>query len=195
MQSLEPDFYSTIYPMLVASEQLVAALAATILLAGRLDAGPGGEARSTLGEDLGKLLISAVFFWGYLAFMQWIVIWSGNLPDEIGWYLVRMNGGWQVLLWAIVCLGFAVPFVGLVSRPGKRDPRWLAAIVGATLLGQMLEGVWRIAPAFPPSGLMLAMLVPAALLIGGAGLFATNYLLARQRHPVAGAAEAHAASH
>jgi hypothetical protein len=183
MQALEPDFYSTIYPMLVGSEELVMALAALILLIHRPSARPGGTARTTLGEDLGKLLVSAVFFWAYLAFMQWIVIWSGDLPDEIGWYLVRFNHGWQLLLWLVVGLGFAVPFVGLVSRRGKRDPRWLGPIVLATLFGQGLEGVWRIMPAFPPSWPLLALLIPAALLLGGVGLMAMDWLAMRLPEP------------
>jgi hypothetical protein len=154
---------------------------------------PAGTARATLGEGLGKLLVSAVFFWAYLAFMQWVIVWSGDLPVEIGWYLVRFNGGWQVMLWLVVALGFSVPFAGLVSRRGKRDPSWLVLIVAATLLGQGLEGVWRIAPAFAPSLPLLALIIATALLFGGAGLAALDWLAARLPAPDA-VENAHAAA-
>jgi len=192
MEALEPDFYSTIYPMLVASEQVVLALAAIMLIAARAETQPGGAPKATLGEDLARLLVSAVFFWGYLAFMQWIVIWSGDLPDEIGWYLERFNNGWQWALWGVVILGFAVPFAGFVGPRGKRDPKWRTAIVIATLAGQVLEGIWRIVPAFPFSFLTLALLVPSALAIGGLGLAAMAWLADRQR-PAQGEEGAHVA--
>lgn len=174
MQALEPDFYSTIYPMLVASEHLVLALAAAILLLPRPER-RGGTPEATLGEDLSKILLAATFVWAYLAFMQWVVIWSGDLPDEIGWYLVRMNKGWQVLLWAVVILGFVVPFVGLVGPRGKRDPRLERAIVVAALIGQLLEGIWRLAPAFGLSPSLL-WLLPAIMTMGGVGYVGLRWL-------------------
>jgi hypothetical protein len=188
MLALEPDFYSTIYPMLVASEQIVAALAAAVLLV-PAHRRPGGAPEATLGEDLSKLLLAAVFVWAYLAFMQWIVIWSGNLPPEIGWYLTRMNGGWQVLLWAALTLGLVIPFAGLIGRRGKRDPRWERAIIVAALVGQVLEAIWRIAPAFPATFSLLWM-IPAAMLMGGAGHMAYEFL---RRRPLPSEGGAHGA--
>jgi hypothetical protein len=176
MVSLEPDFYSTIYPMMVASAHLVLVLAAILLIPG-LARRRGGTPTSTLGEDLAKILVSAVLSWAYLAFMQWIIIWSGDLPDEIGWYLNRMNGGWQWVLWTVVLLGFAVPFAGLISTRGKRDPRWLRVIVAATFAGQVLLGIWRIAPAFPASPLLLMLLLPATLALGGLGVAAAGFFV------------------
>ena len=100
----------------------------------------------------------------------------------------------EYVLWAIVLVAFSVPFVGLVGRRGKRDPRRLTAVVTAALLGQVLEGVWRIAPAFRPSPLLLGLLLPAALLLGGLGLLAMQWLVTRLPKPEK-AGEAHAAAH
>jgi hypothetical protein len=178
MMSIEPEFYSTIYPMLVASEELVLVLAAVLLIPG-MARRRGGTPRSSLGQDLAKLLVSAVLGWAYLAFMQWVIIWAGDLPDEIGWFLVRMNNGWQVVLWAIVVLALIVPFVGLISTRGKADVNWLLPIVAATLAGQVLEGVWRVAPAFPATPAFLLLLVPAALAMWGLGGAAAMVLFGR----------------
>jgi len=183
MLALEPDFYSTIYPMLVASEHIVAGLAASILLVPAPQR-RGGVHRETLGEDLSKLLLAAVFVWAYLTFMQWIVVWSGNLPDEIGWYLVRMNHGWQVLLWAVVICALIIPFAGLIGR-GKRHPDWERAIVAIALFGQILEAIWRIAPAFPISPALLWM-IPAAMAMGSVGLILFDWLLRHRPLPRAG---------
>ena len=49
-------------------------------------------------HDLGNLLLAFVMFWAYVSFMQYLIIWSGNLPEENVWYLHRSQGGWQIVV-------------------------------------------------------------------------------------------------
>ena len=171
MLALEPRFFSTEYAMLVAAAQATAALAAAMLMAHRrrpLTALAGGAEGEPASADLAKLLLSGLMFWVYLAFMQFIIIWSGNLPDEITWYVARFAGGWNavgVVALAVFCL---VPAALLLGSRSKRDPAWLRAVLAMVTVGAVLESLWRIAPAFWPQPLLLPLIVAAALLAGAA---------------------------
>lgn len=155
MLSLEPGFTSTIYAMLEASAQVVGAyaLAMAALAAGRaVEIVPGGEEDVALGEDIANMLFGLVLMWAYLAFMQWLVIWGGDLPDEIHWYIIRSRHGWQYALWLMIALAFAVPFAGFLSRGVKRSHRGLLWLAGVVLAGHFIETVWRFRPSLPGPG-------------------------------------------
>lgn len=171
MLSLDPEFTSTIYAMLEASAEVVgaAALALLILAATRsIEVLPGGEGDAVLGEDVANMLFGFMLTWAYLAFMQWIVVWAGDLPNDIGWYLRRVSGRWRIVLWLVILLQFVLPFAAFLARSVKRSHRglvWLAVIV---LAGHVLETAWRIRPALPEVSLSLAWLELAApVAVGG----------------------------
>ena len=77
-------------------------------------------------HDLGKFLLTLVMVWAYFSFSQFLIIWAGNLPDEIPWYLVRLRGGWQYVALLLVVGHFALPFALLLSRDLKRNFKLLA---------------------------------------------------------------------
>src|SRR5437868_12916748 len=80
-------------------------------------------------HDHGKLILTLVMLWAYFSFSQLLIIWAGNLPSEISFFTRRLYSGWQAVALALVVFHFAVPFLLLLSRPFKRDPRtlvWLA---------------------------------------------------------------------
>jgi hypothetical protein len=179
MLSLDPEFTSTIYAMLEASAEVVgaAALALLVLAATRsIEVLPGGEGDAVLGEDVANMLFGFMLTWAYLAFMQWIVVWAGDLPNDIGWYLRRGTGGWRVLLWLVVLLQLALPFAAFLARTVKRSHRglvWLAIVV---LAGHMMESVWRIRPALATPRLSLAWLDLAAPVAAGC-LWTTMFVI------------------
>ncbi len=157
MLSLEPDFTSTVYAMIEVSAQVVGAGAtALVVLAARrqIEILPGGEHGVALGEDVANMLFGFVLMWAYLAFMQWLVVWAGDLPSEIHWYIERTRHGWQYLLFAAIALAFAVPFAGFLSRRLKRSRAgllWLGVVVAA---GHVFETVWRVRPPLGGPGLL-----------------------------------------
>jgi hypothetical protein len=180
MLSLDPEFTSTIYAMLEASAETVgaAALALLVLAATRsVEVLPGGEGDVVLGEDVANMLFGFMLTWAYLAFMQWIVVWAGDLPNDIGWYLRRVSGGWHILLWLVILLQFLLPFAAFLARSVKRSHRgllWLAVIV---LAGHVLETAWRIRPALADPHFSLAWLELAAPVAAGC-LWAAMFVIA-----------------
>jgi len=86
--------------------------------------------------------------WAYFAFSQFLIIWSGNLPEEIGWYLIRTRGMWGAIILAVVILHFALPFLFLLSRRLKRDPHKLVIVAALILVMRLNRSVLDLAPAF-----------------------------------------------
>ncbi len=153
VMSLEPHWSSTIYGMLFMVGQVLATLAFVVVVATLL-AGykPLSEAISTAHfHDLGNLTFAFVMLWAYLSVSQYIIIWSGNLPEEIRWYLSRLSAGWQGIALFLVLFHFAVPFLLLLSRDIKRRPGRLAALAVFILAIRMVDLYWLVAPAFEPT--------------------------------------------
>jgi hypothetical protein len=172
MMSIEPDWGSSIYGMLVISGALLTALAAAALV-------PAGE---NSRKDLGSLLIAAILLWAYLSFMQFLIVWEGDMPTEITWYLKRLEGGWGWAAVAIVLGQGLLPFLALLWPPIKRSSRGLAAVCGLLLAAHLLESWWLVLPGFDVPD--MTWFAPAATLaIGGlsAALF-TWRLNAGARH-------------
>src|SRR5207247_2990636 len=128
LMSMEADWYSTMYPVLICIGQVLSALAlAILLLAWAARSSPLGPlATEENFHKLGNLLLAFTMMWAYLAFGQLLVIWSGNLPREILWYLHRISGGWRWIAIFIALFHFFVPFFLLLMRPLKRHRRILA---------------------------------------------------------------------
>src|SRR5581483_5283226 len=112
IMSIEPAWFSTIFGViLLAGEILIAVAFVILLLAWFRPFPPLAEiANEKQFHDLGNLLLAFVMFWTYVAFSQFLIIYSGNQPHEIGWYLRRICGNWKFLAGAVVAFHFFVPF-------------------------------------------------------------------------------------
>ena len=104
-------------------------------------------------HDLGKFLLALVMVWAYFSFSQFLIIWAGNLPEEIPWYLTRLNHGWQFVGLLLVIGHFALPFALLLSRDLKRNFKLLASIAIFILCMRLVDLYWLITPSFPHGGL------------------------------------------
>ena len=121
IMSLEPHWFSTIFGALTLVGQILAAMAFLVAITVWL-ASPAADAEAPVRGtiyDLGNLLLAFVMFWAYLAFSQFLIIWAGNLPEEIPWYLKRLTGGWQAVGLGIILFHFFLPFLMLISRGTK----------------------------------------------------------------------------
>ena len=118
-----------------------------VLMAGFADEKPfAGLVRREQIHDLGKLLLAFVMLWAYINLSQFLIVWSGNLPEEIPWYLKRAQGGWQWLGLALVLFHFVLPFLLLLSRDLKRNAGLLGTVAGVILVFRLVDLFWLVAP-------------------------------------------------
>jgi len=147
LMSLDPHWYSTIYGILMLGGQGLASMAITLTVMVMLarTAPLAGVFRANHLHDLGKLMLTFVMLWAYFQFSQFLIIWSGNLPEEIGFYLTRIEGAW-VYLSALLILGhFALPFVLLLNRDLKRSH--MVALVAIFVIGmRFVDLFWLMGP-------------------------------------------------
>lgn len=152
LMSLAPGFHSSGFGLYVLDIQLTVALLAACLARLLMRNRPP---RSGL---LGGLVLSAMLLWGYLAFMQYFIIWSGDRPEGARWYLARATGGWEIALWAIVVL-HAIPAAMLLSGTVRRHRTWLIVLVSLALGGKLVETNWLVLPAVEtPDGWVVILL-------------------------------------
>ena len=148
--TLEPEWFSTIWGLLIMAGWGLTALAFAICIQAyfvRHDARLGAVYQPRHLHDHGKLLLAFVMIWAYFSFSQFLIIWSANLPEEITWYLHRLRGGWQYVAIFIVLFHFALPFVVLLSRSLKRQAGKLMAVALLVLAARVIDLFWLIAPA------------------------------------------------
>jgi hypothetical protein len=170
IMSLEPHWFSTIFSVIIIGGQGLSALAvAIIVLAALANEKPLAEVAAPVRfHDLGNLLLAFLMLWAYFSFSQFLIIWSGNLPEEIPWYVHRTQNSWQWISIALVIFHFAVPFLLLLSRTTKRVSRTLVKVAAGILVMRMVELFWIIAPERSPDGFHLHWLdLVAPIAIGG----------------------------
>ena len=142
LMSLRPDWYSTMYGLRVCAGTFVPALGlmAMLMRGSRAPVTPGNA------QALASLLLSFVIFWFYIAFCQLLVVWIGNEPAEITWYVARSHGGWLVVGGVLAVGHFVVPFLLLLFRGIKRSPRALARLGAWLLAMHYLDLCWLVVP-------------------------------------------------
>jgi hypothetical protein len=177
MMSLDPHWFSTIYGMLFMVNQGLSALAftiATLVLLSRV------EPMSRIVEpahlhDLGKLMLAFVMLWAYLTFSQFLIVWSANLPEEIPWYLTRMEGGWRYVSAGLIIFHFFVPFLLLLNRDLKRQGTLLVAVAGWIVVMRFVDLFWLIGPLHGEGPLRVHW-VDVAAPIGIGGLWLAMFI-------------------
>ena len=155
VMSLEPHWYSTIFGMIFMIVGVLCAMSLAIIVASLLAQHEPFASAVVPAQynDLGNLLLTFVMLWAYLSFSQFLIIWSGNLRDEIPWYVTRARGAWEGLGLFLIIFHFAVPFLLLLQRRLKQRVRVLAWIASALLATDLLVVIWNIEPAFEPNRL------------------------------------------
>jgi len=148
--SLEPHWFSTIYGVHFVVSQALATLCLAIVVSSRLARHePFSRWLSPSHfHDLGNLLLAFVMLWAYISFSQFMIVWSGNLPEETPWYLNRVGGGWQAISIFLIVFHFAIPFLVLLVRRNKRRIEILAKLALAVFLMRFVDLFWHVAPAF-----------------------------------------------
>jgi hypothetical protein len=160
LMSLEPHWFSTIYGVLIIGGQGLSALAFLIVASAWLSRRPPlqGIIVPAHFHDLGNLMLAFVMLWAYFAFSQYLIIWSGNLPEEIAWYLHRLQTGWRAVGALLVVLHFVAPFGLLLSRAIKRQANLLVKVAYLILVLRVVDLYWLVAPEFHRDGVAVSWL-------------------------------------
>src|SRR5215210_5733443 len=174
LMSLQPEWYSTIYGVYLMGSQALTALAFLITFGLWLSRREPLDRvlHPRLFHDYGKLFFAFVMLWAYFSFSQYLIIWSGNLPEEASFFLARFRHGWGAVSLLLVLFHFALPFVFLLSRDLKRNARRLVWIAGLMLVMRWVDLLWQVEPAFQVQNpAMYWTYLAAPIGIGGLWLF------------------------
>jgi hypothetical protein len=152
--SLDTHWFSTIYGMIYMIGEALSMMAVVIIMLAVLSKySPMDEVvRPDRLHDVGKLLMAFTMVWAYFSFSQWLIIWMGNLPDEISWFLHRIKSGWGYIALVLIFVQFALPFALLLSRDLKRKPQKLIPVAIIVLVGRWIDLYWYVVPNSLPGG-------------------------------------------
>lgn len=170
VMSLEPNFFSTIYGLIFMVVPVLVALAVSVLTLTALSKYEPftGLAEPKRFNDYGNLLLVFIMLWAYLQFDQFLIIWAGNLQDEIPWYVVRAKGVWGDVAVALFLFHFAAPFLLVLQRAVTQRMRMLSIVAVILLIMEWVDLYWMISPAFSPQGPRLSWMDPVVFIgIGG----------------------------
>jgi hypothetical protein len=173
VMSLDPTWYSSVYGLLFLVGQGYSVLALGIIVSISLSQGEPFKTilRQTEQHDLGKFTFAFVMLNIYLAFSQFLIIWSGNLPEEIPWYLDRIRGHWGIIITLDFIFHWLIPFSMLLSRDIKRNKKRLVRVCQWMIFAKAFDLFWLIEPNFKDAarnlhfswGILEYIAVPAAM--------------------------------
>jgi hypothetical protein len=151
--SLDPYWFSSVYGWLAIARQGMAAMALCIIVLALI--GRTSILREILAQrvidDLATILLATVMLWGYMSFFQFLIMWNGNLPYNVSWYILRQSGGWEAVTIFLVIFHLVLPFFLLIIPVAQRTLGWIAAIAGLLMVMHLVEVNWLVMPVFSPS--------------------------------------------
>lgn len=185
VMSLNPEWYSTIFGLLIIGGQALSAMSFMILIAALLSTREpmARILRPRHFHDLGKLLLAFVMVWAYLSFSQLLIVWAGNLPQEIPFYLPRMGSSWRRVGALLIVMHFALPFALLLSSDLKRRAESLAAVAGLVIVMRLIDLFWLVAPEFRRQGLTIDWFDPATV-VGLCGVWLALFFRELKARPM-----------
>lgn len=172
LMSLDPHWYSTIFGVYIFAGYVVSFFAAIILICLVLQRNGYLKNIVTIEHyhDLGTLMFAFTCFWAFCAFSQYMLIWYGNIPEETVFFSHRWAGAWKYASLALPITHFAVPFILLMSRPTKRNLKFLSFMCVWLLLAHFLDLHWLVLPNLHHEGFHFSLL-DVTTLIGFTGIF------------------------
>ncbi|MEM4409503.1 MAG: hypothetical protein QXI19_12255 [Candidatus Caldarchaeum sp.] len=169
VMSLEEHWYSTIFAFLFVVSQALSAMAlATVYLTTVANKAPFSDILTRQNwRDLGNLLLTLTILWAYMSFSQWLITWSGNLPEEAIYYVRRTGDFWNVVAVILIFFHFMLPFLLLLSSHIKVSPHWLRGVAIYILIIRVVDLAWHVLPSLGRSGAPVLWTDLAAFLFFG----------------------------
>jgi hypothetical protein len=184
--SLDPTWFSTIYGILFMVGQTLSAFSLVLMLVAWM-----GEERPLASvvsreaaHDLGKLYFAFIMLWAYIAVSQLIIVWSGNLPEEITWYVRRSQGGWQLVAAFLILFHFVAPFLLLLSRDLKRNARLLGGLAMGLFVARIVDLYWLVGPELSHGGPLRPHWLDLAALVGVGGAWLLVFAAELEKRPL-----------
>jgi hypothetical protein len=173
VMSLDPTWISTMFGLIILIGELLSAMCLAVVVERILfDYKPMSELlKPSFVHDHGKWMLTFTMVWAYFSFSQWLIIWAGDLPEEITFYLKRINNGWGYVALCLVLFHFAFPFATLLSRPLKRNIRKLVWVAVLLLFMVYVDLFWIIEPNFSQNFAVTISDVVVPIAIGGIWLW------------------------
>jgi len=191
LMTLDPLWFSSLFGLWFFAGSGLSALAFIVVVASWL---AKRQPMASLFEakhfhDYGKLLFAFVMLWAYLSFSQLLLIWSGNLPEEIPFYISRLQGGWMAVSVLLLVGQFVVPFLILLSATIKQRKRTLARVAVWILAMRWLDYTWHVVPTLEylqheESALLPSLWIDLALLVGLGGVWLWFFFRSLERRPL-----------
>lgn len=171
--STEPSWSSTMFPVIYAVNQFLTCFAFCLALFLLIVSKPpfASVMRPKFQLDMGTLLLAFTLFWSYTSFSQFMLIWIGNLPEEIPFYLKRSAGGWWYVSAGLICLHFALPFLLLLFRDIKLHPKRLRVVAMYLLVICAIDVTWWIEPTTEKHTSFPFWLLDIGAILGVGGLY------------------------
>jgi hypothetical protein len=185
VMSLDPHWFSTIYGVMFMVGGALTAMSFVIVVLARLSRTEPMAALLKPGHfhDLGNLMFAFVMLWAYVSFSQYLIIWSGNLPEEIPWYLHRFHGTWGFVALTLLVFHFGFPFLLLLIRGIKQKAQVLAGVAMGMLFMRLVDLVWVVTPSFHGEHVSLHWM-DLTLPLGIGGLWVAYFAFQLGRRPL-----------
>jgi hypothetical protein len=148
--SLDPNWFSSMYGVqyMVSSGLLTLAFLIVMLTQVRQTAIFEQNVPIKPIHDIGKLMLGFTVLWAYVSYMQFNIIWSGDVAESTPWFIRRINGGWLTLVILLIMFQFFAPFFLLLSRRLKQNLRPLASVAALIIFMRCVDLTWIVLPAF-----------------------------------------------
>ncbi|MBI5091910.1 MAG: hypothetical protein HZB26_05625 [Candidatus Hydrogenedentes bacterium] len=189
--SLEPEWFSTIYGFLFCVGQGLSSMCFTVIILSLLAEKPplSSYAKPDRYHDLGKLMLAFTILWAYMSFAQFLITWSGNLPEEIKYYMHRTGPELKGVFTILIVFHFFVPFFILLMRGVKRVPATLRTIAFYILAVRIIDLLWVLGPAFRDNhdhifGSAVEVPITLAVLAGIGGIWLTYFVKQLTQRPL-----------
>jgi hypothetical protein len=185
VMTLEPTWYSSIYGMVFMVIACLGALSFSVIMLRMLnDYEPLRDSYDQYRlNDIGNLMLTFTLLWTYMSFAQFLIIWSGNLKQEIPWYMTRAFGRWAVIAAGLLVFHFFVPFFILLQRRVKRRLERLSVLAAWMMVITLVDVYWLVVPSFEKAGPQIH-LVDIFALIGIGGVWVATYMAQLKKMPL-----------
>jgi hypothetical protein len=153
MMSIEPHWFSSAFGSIILIGQVMASFCFLVVIWRVFEKkGILGALDVKVMHDFGNFLLMSTMFWAYMSFAQYLIMWSGQLPEEMFWYRARAVNGWQCLGWGLVIFGFVIPFICLLMRKIKKTHRYLTLLALYLVAFRLVDLYWYGTPVATSEG-------------------------------------------